>query len=350
MGDGPARPSGQRERHGGPWIGVFFLLGFCALFAAAAVVCAVLAFFLQGWRTGCVLLAVAAVSALINLSHDRVTGHAERRSGSTGAGRAVPDEADRGPSPWSTVAALAVLLGTLGLLAMVSGLIAFLVTGWGTAFTLLAGGAVSASTGFVPLGRLQDRAAVPPEPSARVRAAAAESNLGEHVRSLNGPNPIFWLVMVAVVVIVPFLISAGITWVVGDEGEELGSAAAPLLLGLFLLLLAGPCLAVMILCFMPKSLVRSHLYNGGLVQTVNGRLRCVRWEEVSMVEAQLRRASVVGCRVVCVGRGPLRVRADRDPVGDQLRFWSFTRALVDQAGARDVPVHPQLERQRDQRA
>jgi hypothetical protein len=118
-----------------------------------------------------------------------------------------------------------------------------------------------------------------------------------------------------------------VTWVVGDDGDGLGKAAAPLLLILLLVILAVPYLAVMILRFMPKSLVRTHLYSGGIVQTVNGRVHFARWEDIRSIEAESHRASVTGCRIIGDGPEPLRIRADREPIGYELRFRKCQRPL-----------------------
>ncbi|MFD0332661.1 hypothetical protein ACFQZ0_02410 [Streptomyces erythrogriseus] len=134
----------------------------------------------------------------------------------------------------------------------------------------------------------------------------------------------------------------GLTWLVGD-GEGLEEVAGSLLLIFGVLSLAGPYLAGMILVFMPRSLVRTHLFTGGVVQSVNGHVTSARWEDVRAVEADRRGIAVRGCWILCAAdQDRLYIRADREPVGDETRFWRFCRVLIREAERRRIPVQPVL--------
>lgn len=344
MAQDPARQPGAAPGHESPWQGVLFLLGFSALFALMASVFSVLAFFLRGWQTGClVLVAVAAPAVLVNLARDKVIEIAGRRAGDTGApDRSTSAHAPDQPSPWVVVSALTLLLGVLGVVGMLAGLVAFLVSGWDTAFLLLGTGAAGAVAGFAPLGWLRQKRKRLPEPTARVQAAAAELRLGDHVYGLHGSNPLFWLVMAPLALIAVVCLMGGLTWLVGD-GEGLEEVAGPLLLIFGVLFLAGPYLAVMIILLMPKSLVRTHVFTGGVVQSVNGRVRCARWGDVRAVEAERRGIAVRGCWILCAtDQDSLYIRADQEPVGDETRFWHFCRVLIREAERRQIPVQQVL--------
>ncbi|MEV5182568.1 hypothetical protein [Streptomyces werraensis] len=344
MAEDPVRRPGAALGYESPWQGVLFLLGFSALFALVAVVCSVLAFFLRGWQTGClVLVGVVAPAVLVNLARDKVVEIAGSRARDAGApGRPVPADAPDQPSVWVVVSALTLLLGVLGAAGMLAGLVVFLVSGWGTAFLLLGAGAAGAVVGFAPLGWLRQKRKRLPRPTPRVRAAAAELGFGDHLYGLHGSNPLFWLVMAPLVVAAVVGLMGGLTWLVGD-GEGLEEVAGSLLLIFGVLFLAGPYLAGMILVFMPKSLVRTHLFTGGVVQSVNGRVTSARWEDVRAVEADRRGVAVRGCWILCAAdQGRLYIRADREPVGDETRFWHFCRVLIREAEQRRIPVQPVL--------
>ena len=343
MAQDPARQPGTGLGHDNPWRGVLFLLGFSALFALMAFLCSALALFLRGWQTGCLVLLGAAVPAvLVNLARDKVIAIAGSR-GDTGApDQSAPADAPDQPSPWVVISALTLLVGVLGGAGMLAGLVAFLVSGWGTAFLLLGAGAAGAVVGFAPLGWLRQKRKRLPEPTARVQAGAAALRLGDHVYGLHGSNPLFWLFMASLAPIAIVCLMGGLTWLVGD-GEGLEEAAGPLLLIFGVLFLAGPYLAVMIILFMPKSLVRTHVYTGGVVQSVNGRVKRARWGDVRAIEAEMRGIAVRGCWILCsADQERLYIRADREPVGDETRFWHFCRVLIREAERRQIPVQQVL--------
>ncbi|MFD0332662.1 hypothetical protein ACFQZ0_02415 [Streptomyces erythrogriseus] len=149
MAEDPVRRPDAALGYESPWQGVLFLLGFSALFALVAVVCSVLAFFLRGWQTGClVLVGVVAPAVLVNLARDKVVEITGSRARDAGApGRPVPADAPDQPSVWVVVSALTVLLGVLGFAGTLAGLVAFLVSGWDTAFLLLGAGPRARSSG-----------------------------------------------------------------------------------------------------------------------------------------------------------------------------------------------------------
>jgi hypothetical protein len=354
----PQRVSGDSPAGDGtdtPWSGVLFIGGLLALYTPAAALCGLIAFFVRGWPTGCVLLGVAAASAALSLATGKVAVPVTQppdASGNTGAGRGgARPEARRAPeqdldeaSPWVVVSALLLLLGCLGLLALLAAPVLFLTGGWGTAFTTLGAGLPARVAGFAPYGWRRLRRMAPAAPSRRARKAAAAAGLGGHVRTLRGPNPLFWLLMVPLSVAAPLALSGGITWLVGDTGAE-GKAAGIVLLVCLALVVSGPALAVVLLLRMPYRLVRTHLYAEGVVHVVNGRVRALRWPDITSVDGEFGRRpphELRGCVLVCADGSRLRVRADRGPVGDASRFTAFMRRLVPAADGRRIPVHPRL--------
>ncbi|MFF9279203.1 hypothetical protein [Streptomyces griseosporeus] len=337
-----------------PWSGVLFIGGLLVLYTPAAALCGLIAFFVRGWPTGCLLLGVAAASAALSLTTGKVAVRATRppdASGDTGTGRgaarpgtrrALEQDLDEA-SPWVVVSALLFLLGCLGLLALLAAPVLFLIGGWDTGFTSLGAGLAALVAGFAPDGWLRRKRKAPATPSRRAREAAAAAGLGGHVRTLRGPNPLFWLLMVPVAVAAPLALSGGITWLVGDAPE--GKAAGMVFLVCLALVVSGPALAVVLLLRMPYRLVRNHLYAEGVVHVVNGRVRVLRWPDITSVDGEFGRRpphELRGCVLVCADGSRLRVRADRGPVGDPSRFTVFMWRLVPAADRRRIPVHPRL--------
>ncbi|MFF9132476.1 hypothetical protein ACF1AY_00430 [Streptomyces sp. NPDC014776] len=346
---GSARKPGDTE-----WSGVFLIGGLLALYTPLAGLCGLIAFFVRGWPTGCALLGVTAVfAALSHLASQvalRGAGLAARPAGGDGQPERAPvprprvtaEDGDEA-SPWVVVSALLFLLGCGGALTLGGGLVAFFLGGGGTAVLVLAAGAAALVAGFTPDGWLRTKRKTPARPSRRARDAARAAGLGRHLRTLRGPNPLFWLLMAPLAFVAPFALLGGISWLVGDGDTPGGKAAGGLLLISFVLVLAGPGLAGMVLWSMPGRLVRTHLYEGGLVQEVDGRVRTrVGWEEITALEGEFTRNPVArprACVIVCADGSRVRVRADRGPVGDVGRFDAFMRRLVPEANRRRIPVH-----------